>query len=80
MLLGAKLGDLEGKVGYREVVFKLSWAILFGHFVAFPARNALPIRTKILSKFLRAMLAPFWGQSTISTAILWPHWCHLCQF
>ena len=60
MLLGAKLGHLEGKLGYREVVFKLSWAILFGHVVAFSARNTLPpSRTKILSGFLRAMLAPF---------------------
>ena len=41
-LLGAKLGDLEGKLGYREVVFKLSWAILFGHVVAFASKNVLP--------------------------------------
>ena len=27
-LLGAKLGDLEGKLGHREVVLKLSWAML----------------------------------------------------
>ena len=26
--LGAKLGDLEGKLGYREVMLKLSWAML----------------------------------------------------
>ena len=41
LLLGAKLGDLEGKFGYREVMLKLSRAmlchveaicqILFGH-------------------------------------------------
>ena len=42
MLLGAKLGNLEGKLGYREVVFKLSWAILFGPVVAFASRNAFP--------------------------------------
>ena len=28
MLLGAKLGGLEGKLGYREVMLKLSWAML----------------------------------------------------
>ena len=28
MLLGAKLGDLEGKLGHREVMLKLSWAML----------------------------------------------------
>ena len=28
LLFGAKLGDLEGKLGYREVMFKLSWAML----------------------------------------------------
>ena len=27
-LLGAKLGDLEGKLGYREVMFKLNGAML----------------------------------------------------
>ena len=42
MLLETKLGDLKGKLGYREVVFKRSWGILFGHFVAFAARNAVP--------------------------------------
>ena len=40
MLLGAKLGDLEGKLGYRGAVFKPSWGILFDHFVVFAARNA----------------------------------------
>ena len=28
MLLAAKLGDLAGKLGYREVMLKLSWAML----------------------------------------------------
>ena len=28
LLLAAKLGDLEGKLGYRAVMLKLSWAIL----------------------------------------------------
>ena len=28
MFLGAKLGDLEGKLGYRQVMLKLSWAML----------------------------------------------------
>ena len=29
MLLGAKLGDLEGKLGYREVMLKLSWMLCY---------------------------------------------------
>ena len=28
LLLAAKLGDLEGKLGYRELMLKLSWAML----------------------------------------------------
>ena len=51
--------DLEGKLGYRAAVFKLSWAILFGHVVAFASRNALPQQDQDLSGFLRAMLTPF---------------------
>ena len=52
LLLGEKLGDLEGKLGYREVMFKLSWAmlcyveaicqILFGHVAGFASKNAPP--------------------------------------
>ena len=52
LLLAVKLGDLEGKLGYREVMLKLSWAtlchvgaicqILFGHAVGFASRSALP--------------------------------------
>ena len=26
--LGARLGDFEGKLNYREVILKLSWAML----------------------------------------------------
>ena len=58
MLFGAKLEDLEGKVGYREVMFKLGWAILFGHFVALYSEMLSPSRTKLLKRLLRAMLAP----------------------
>ena len=74
--LGARLGDLEGKLSYPEVMLKLSWAmschveaicqILFGHVVGFASRNAPPSRTKILSGFRRAMLAPFRGQVQLS--------------
>ena len=52
LLLVAKLGDLEGKLGYREVMFKLSWAMLcyveaicqslFDHVVGFQSKNAPP--------------------------------------
>ena len=48
----AKLGGLEGKMGHREVMLKLSWAmscyveaigqIFFGHVAGFASRNALP--------------------------------------
>ena len=38
----SKVGGSWGQVGLSEVVFKVSWKILFGHFVAFAARNALP--------------------------------------
>ena len=44
--------EAEGKLGHREVILKLSWAmlchveaicqILFGHVVGFAYRNALP--------------------------------------
>ena len=69
-VLAAKLGDFEGKLGYREVMLKLSWAmlchveaicqILFGHVVGFANR------AKILSGFLRTMLAAFGGQVQLS--------------
>ena len=52
MVLGAKLGDLEGKLGHREVMVKLSGAMLsyveaigqifFGHVVGFASRNSFP--------------------------------------
>ena len=52
MLLGAKFGDLEGKLGHREVMLKLSCAMLccveaigqvfFGRMVGFASRNASP--------------------------------------
>ena len=47
----SRLGDLEGKLSYREVILKLSMAmlchveaicqILFGHVVGFASRNVL---------------------------------------
>ena len=50
--LEATARDLEGKLGYREVMLKLSWAmlcyveavcqILFGHVVGFASRHAFP--------------------------------------
>ena len=74
MLLEAKLGDLEGKLGYREVVFKPSGGILFGHFVAFAPRNALPRQDQDFKGVSASYAGSIWGQST---AILWPLWCHL---
>ena len=74
MLLEAKWGDLEGKLGYREVVFKPSWGILFGHVVAFAARNVLPQQDQDFKWVSASYAGSTWGQST---AILWPRWCHL---
>ena len=79
LLLAAKLGDLEGKLGYREVMLKLSWA-MFCHveavklYVRFCSAMLLvlhpemlsPSRTKILSGFLPAMLAPLGVQARLS--------------
>ena len=74
LLLGAKLGDLEGKLGYWEVMLKSSWAMLryvilklyvrfcSAMLVALYPEMLSPGRTKVLSGFLRAMLAPFGGQ------------------
>ena len=59
MLLGAKLGDLEGKLGYREVAFKPSWAFCSAILLLLQPEMLSPSRTKILSGFLQAMLAPF---------------------
>ena len=63
---------LEGKLGYREVMLKLSWAML----CHVEAICQTPSRTKILSGFLRAMLAPFGDQVRLFYvrvgAILWP--------
>ena len=52
MLLGAKLGDLKSKLGHREIMWELSWAMLyhveatsqifFSHVVGFPSGNAFP--------------------------------------
>ena len=61
MLLGAKLGDLEGKLGHREVMLKLSWAMLCRSYRSDFLRPCCwlcipkcfpPSRTKILSVFL----------------------------
>ena len=51
LFLAAKFGDVEGKLGYREVMLKLSWAMLchveatcqslFGHVVGFASKNSL---------------------------------------
>ena len=58
MLLGAKLGDFEGKLGYRRSCS--SYVGLFCSTVLLLLHPEIisPSRTKILSGFLRAMLAP----------------------
>ena len=66
MLLGAKLGDLEGKLGCRGVVFKPSWGILLGHFVAFAARNAFPQQDQDFKWVSASYAGSIWGQSTAS--------------
>ena len=83
--LAAKLGDLEGKLGYREVMLKLSWAMLchveyMSDFVRpccwFCIQKCfLSSRTKILSGFLPAMLAPLgvkYGYLVAMLALLAP--------
>ena len=75
LLLAAKLGDLQGKLGYREVMLKLCWAMLCHvearlyvrlcsamSLLLHPEMSPPPGRTKILSGFLRAMLGPFGGR------------------
>ena len=70
MLLGSKLGDLEGKLGSGG---RPTWGILFGHFVAFAARNAFPQQDQDFKWVSASYAGSIWGQST---AILWPRWCH----
>ena len=53
---------------------ELSWAILFGHVVAFASRNALPQQDQDFKWVSASYVGSIWGQST---AILWPRWCHL---
>ena len=77
LLLGAKLGDFEGKLGYREVMFTLSRAmlcyveaicqILFGHVVGFASRNALPPEGPRFS-------VGFWELCWLHVGSLWPRW------
>ena len=77
LLLAAKLGDLEGKLGDREVMLKLSRAmlcqveatcqVLFSHVVGFAPRNALPKQDQDFK----------WASAShvgSSTAILWLCW------
>ena len=49
-------------IHYVEGIYQ----IFFGHLIGFISRNALSNRAKILSGFLRAILAPFGGQIWLS--------------
>ena len=69
MLLGAKLGDLEGKLRYWEVMLKLSWAMLcYVEAICWTCQHVVGFASR---KFLRAM---FVGSSK---ATLWSRWCLL---
>ena len=72
MVLGAKLGDLEGKLGYREVMLKLSWAMLcyveaigqifFGHVVGFASWSASPQQDQDIEWVSASYVCSIWGQ------------------
>ena len=84
MLLGAKLGDLEGKLGHREVMLKRSWAMLcyveaigqifFGNVVGFASRNAFPPAGPRYWVGSCELCLLHLGSSK---ATLWLRWCHL---
>ena len=82
MHLGAKLGELEGKLGYREVVFKLSWAILFGHVVAFASRNAFPQQDQDFKWVSASYVGSIWSRSKYGylMAALVPSWGQFSRF
>ena len=54
LLLGAKWGDLEGKLGYLEVMLKLSWAmlryVLLKLYVRFCSAMLLVLHPEMLSR------------------------------
>ena len=72
LLLGAKSGDLEGKLGYREVMLKLSWAMLYyveaicqillGHVVGFASRTALSPAGPRFKWVSASYFGSIWGQ------------------
>ena len=74
--LGAKLGDLEGKLGYREVMFKLSWAmlcfveaicqILFGHVVGCASEMLSPQQDVDFKWVSGSYVGSIWGQVRLS--------------
>ena len=91
LLLAAKLGDFEGKLGYREVMLRLSRAmlcqvealcqVLFGHVVGFASRNALPQQDQ---DFQVGFCQPCWlhwglkyGYLVAMLALLAPFWDQL---
>ena len=80
LLLAAKLGDLEGRLGYRGVMLKLSWAmlcyveaicqILFAHVVGFASWNARPLAGP-------SYVGSIGGSSTAILWLCWRSWDHL---
>ena len=86
LLLAAKLGDLEGKLGYREVMLKLSRAMLcqaeaicqvsFGHVVGFASRNALPQQDQDFKWVSASHVGSIGGSSTAILWLCWHCWRH----
>ena len=90
-LLAAKLGDLEGKLGYREVMLKLSWAMLchveaicqiwFGHVVGFSSRYALPPAGQdfkwVSARGVGSIQGSKYGYLVAMLALLGPSWDQL---
>ena len=86
LLLAAKLGDLEGKLGYREVMLKLSRAmlcqveaicqVLFGHVVGFASRNALPQQDQDFKWVSASHVGSIGGSSTAILWLCWHCWHH----
>ena len=86
LLLGAKSGDVEGKLGLSggHVEAKLGYVtlcfveaicqILFGHVVGFASRSALPPAGP---RFKEGFCQLCWPHLGLSKATLWLRWCHL---
>ena len=85
LLLATKLGDLEGKLGYREVMLKVEaklgyvmsrWSYIMSDFVLPCCWFCIPKCSAILWLWWHCwhMLAPFWDQVRPSRG---PWWCYV---